>query len=322
MAYQKKTWIDQNSEYPQRRRLTDADTGAVTLVDVERAEGAIETAGDRFDSETMNSMETRIANSQAEQDTAITKAQKSADDAQTSADRAQSTADKNTSDLATLRQDHEQLADDVTALDQIVVKRVNMVSPVNNNVTVTGNETSGGTISVPGTVSEPISGEFINTMIGKLIATNRNQTGRIEDLEDVLAPVQVTNLLQNPNNWGFPGGITGGDSFKIWFNSSASGLPNGWGASAGSGIFIRQTSAGDGFVIITRDNSNINGNSVEYAWKLWNDGGFYWSPWRTLGSDIGNSGAGGSFTNAYITNLYLNGTKIPDLINWTTRSYA
>ena len=62
MAYQKKTWKDRLTQYPNRRTLTDTTTGTTQTVDVARAEGEVGEAGDAFSEENMNAMETRIDN--------------------------------------------------------------------------------------------------------------------------------------------------------------------------------------------------------------------------------------------------------------------
>lgn len=114
-----------------------------------------------------------------------------------------------------------------------------------------------------------------------------------------IKPIFVTNFSQNPNLWGFPGGLQSGSNYLFYFNEFAENLPVGWGQAAGSGMFIRQTGLGDGMIIITRNNSAPTGNSVELAWKMWNESGFYWSGWRTFGSDLGSTV--NPFSQAYLS---------------------
>lgn len=57
--FEKKTWINRQSEHPARRRLTP--TGNDNEYDVARAEGVIMEDGDAFDAETMNDLEKRVA---------------------------------------------------------------------------------------------------------------------------------------------------------------------------------------------------------------------------------------------------------------------
>lgn len=57
--FEKKTWVNRQSEYPARRRLTP--TGNDNEYDVARAEGVIMEDGDAFDAETMNDLEKRVA---------------------------------------------------------------------------------------------------------------------------------------------------------------------------------------------------------------------------------------------------------------------
>lgn len=57
--YEKKTWVNRQSEHPARRRLTP--TGNDNEYDVARAEGVIMEDGDAFDAETMNDLEKRVA---------------------------------------------------------------------------------------------------------------------------------------------------------------------------------------------------------------------------------------------------------------------
>lgn len=60
MAYEKKTWKNRQSEYPNRRTLTPVD-GQENTFDVARAEGLVMEEGDAFDQEEMNDLEERIA---------------------------------------------------------------------------------------------------------------------------------------------------------------------------------------------------------------------------------------------------------------------
>lgn len=57
--YEKKTWVNRQSEHPARRKLTP--TGNDNEYDVSRAEGTIMEDGDAFDADTMNDMERRVA---------------------------------------------------------------------------------------------------------------------------------------------------------------------------------------------------------------------------------------------------------------------
>lgn len=57
--FEKKTWVNRQSEHPARRRLTP--TGNDNEFDVARAEGVIMEDGDAFDAETMNNLEKRVA---------------------------------------------------------------------------------------------------------------------------------------------------------------------------------------------------------------------------------------------------------------------
>ena len=57
--FEKKTWVNRQSEHPARRRLTP--TGNDNEYDVARAEGVIMEDGDAFDAETMNDLGKRVA---------------------------------------------------------------------------------------------------------------------------------------------------------------------------------------------------------------------------------------------------------------------
>lgn len=57
--YEKKNWVNRQSEHPARRKLTP--TGNENEYDVARAEGLVMEDGDAFDAATMNDMERRIA---------------------------------------------------------------------------------------------------------------------------------------------------------------------------------------------------------------------------------------------------------------------
>ena len=60
MAYEKKTWKNRQSEYPNRRTLTPVD-GQENTYDVTRAEGLVMEDGDAFDQAEMNDLEERIS---------------------------------------------------------------------------------------------------------------------------------------------------------------------------------------------------------------------------------------------------------------------
>lgn len=57
--YEKKTWVNRQSEHPARRKLTP--TGNDDEYDVSRSEGIIMEDGDAFDADTMNDLERRVA---------------------------------------------------------------------------------------------------------------------------------------------------------------------------------------------------------------------------------------------------------------------
>lgn len=60
MAFNAKAWADRVVEFPGRRRLKDAATGAEMVMDVTRAEGTVLKEGDAFSAENMNDLESRI----------------------------------------------------------------------------------------------------------------------------------------------------------------------------------------------------------------------------------------------------------------------
>lgn len=59
MAYEKKTWKNRQSEFPNRRTLTPVD-GQENTYDVARNEGLVMEDGDAFDQTTMNDLENRV----------------------------------------------------------------------------------------------------------------------------------------------------------------------------------------------------------------------------------------------------------------------
>lgn len=61
MGYQKKTWKDRISQYPNRRIITD-ENGMAKTVTVSRAEGTVTQEGDPFNATLMNDLENRISN--------------------------------------------------------------------------------------------------------------------------------------------------------------------------------------------------------------------------------------------------------------------
>lgn len=58
MAYNKKVWVNRQTENPTRRKLTP--TGAQDVYDVSREEGLVTVEGDAFNAATMNDLEERI----------------------------------------------------------------------------------------------------------------------------------------------------------------------------------------------------------------------------------------------------------------------
>ena len=58
--FSKKTWKDRVVEFPNRRMLTDSDSGDTSIVTVSRNEGTVTEIGDAFNATNMNSLETRI----------------------------------------------------------------------------------------------------------------------------------------------------------------------------------------------------------------------------------------------------------------------
>lgn len=129
-----------------------------------------------------------------------------------------------------------------------------------------------------------------------------------------LAVTQLTSVLNNPNLWGLPLGLAPGSFQRIWGAGDTTGLPAGWGTAAWAGTIVGQTAAGDAFLLITRDNSSPSGNTVELAWKCWNNDGFYWSPWRAIGSNIGSVEV--PYSTAYINTINA-GTDALQLISTT-----
>lgn len=59
-TFVKKTWLDRQSQYPTRRRITNVSTSEETIVDVVREEGTVTIAGHPFSASTMNDLENRI----------------------------------------------------------------------------------------------------------------------------------------------------------------------------------------------------------------------------------------------------------------------
>lgn len=79
MAFNKRTWIDRDSEYPDRRRITSVDNEEDTkVVSVEREEGVIFVPGDKLDSTALNDLENRISEMDSVATSAITSAQTTA----------------------------------------------------------------------------------------------------------------------------------------------------------------------------------------------------------------------------------------------------
>jgi len=60
MAYHKKTWTDRKVEYPNRRIITDIDSGEEKTVTITRDEGEVEAPGDLLNAANLNDLENRI----------------------------------------------------------------------------------------------------------------------------------------------------------------------------------------------------------------------------------------------------------------------
>lgn len=60
-GFNKKTWVNRVSEYPNRRKLVDTTTQQEQTVTVTRAEGTVSQPGDAFSAANMNDLEDRIA---------------------------------------------------------------------------------------------------------------------------------------------------------------------------------------------------------------------------------------------------------------------
>ena len=60
MGFVKKTWVDRQSQYPNRRTLTDTTSGVAQTVAVVRDEGTVTVEGDAFNAANMNDLETRV----------------------------------------------------------------------------------------------------------------------------------------------------------------------------------------------------------------------------------------------------------------------
>ena len=62
MGFDKKTWKNRISEFPNRRKIKNISDNSETIVDIYREEGTIQNEGDAFSASTMNNLEARIGN--------------------------------------------------------------------------------------------------------------------------------------------------------------------------------------------------------------------------------------------------------------------
>lgn len=63
MSFATKTWVDRNSEHPNRRTITNVnDPTDVKTVDMTRAEGTVTTEGSPLNASALNDLEGRIVN--------------------------------------------------------------------------------------------------------------------------------------------------------------------------------------------------------------------------------------------------------------------
>ena len=61
MSFNRKTWIDRESEYPNRRTMTNVnDSSDVKTVDITRAEGTVSVEGSPLNAAALNDLEGRI----------------------------------------------------------------------------------------------------------------------------------------------------------------------------------------------------------------------------------------------------------------------
>lgn len=61
MAFNKRTWKDRESQYPDRRKCVNVATGAVVTFDVTREEGQVTQEGTALNAATFNDLEDRIS---------------------------------------------------------------------------------------------------------------------------------------------------------------------------------------------------------------------------------------------------------------------
>lgn len=62
MAFVKKTWIDRDVQYPDRREIHH-ENGVIETVDIKRAEGQVKEEGTQLNATNFNDLEDRIASS-------------------------------------------------------------------------------------------------------------------------------------------------------------------------------------------------------------------------------------------------------------------
>ncbi len=60
MSFNKKTWIDRDVQYPDRREI-HKENGTIETVDIKRAEGQIKKEGTQLNATNFNDLEDRIA---------------------------------------------------------------------------------------------------------------------------------------------------------------------------------------------------------------------------------------------------------------------
>lgn len=161
---------------------------------------------------------------------------------------------------------------------------VNKPDGVNSFVMLSQRAAAGHTLHVLYAVeSDEFSGLWTEEWNGSTWSAWRNPLG---DLNSQLEATQVTNLNLNPNNWNLPAGLAPGVIQRIWGTADTVGNPfnNAW-----AGIVGGQTSDGDAIILITQQGSSPVGMASEIAWKLWNNNGFYYSPFRAIGANVGST---------------------------------
>lgn len=209
MAYNKKTWFNRETEYPNRYTMTSAN-GNVADVSIVPNNGAVTATGEEFSAEVMNNLETRIESGfndvATDLDTAVTTLQENVDNEETRAKTAEqgittdlglaNTKIDNEITRATAKEDElEDRLDDtdadvanlsttITSIRTTANSALSIAQDANANLTIETNRAQQAETTLQGNIDTVISG--ISGETQRATAAENALDSRITDVENTV----------------------------------------------------------------------------------------------------------------------------------------